>query len=49
MDSGGRGEGGTEVDFRANTRIGQPTGHDQACHQRHREGQAVDEEGLIEG
>lgn len=37
------------VDFRANARVGQPTGDDQACHRRHREGQAVDEEGLMEG
>lgn len=45
MNSGGR-EGGTEVDFRANARVG---GDDQTCHRRHREVQAVDEEGLIEG
>jgi hypothetical protein len=49
MDAGDREKGGTEVDFRANARVGRPNGDDQTCHRRQREGQAFDKESLIKG
>jgi hypothetical protein len=49
MDSGGREEGSTEVDFRATAGAGSRAPETtRPCHQRHRERQAAAEEGVIE-
>jgi hypothetical protein len=50
IGSGGREEGWPDADFLRPTHEGAAGGkEDQACYRRHREGQATDEEGGMEG